>query len=311
MNRTQIIFIGLITIIFASLLGGCQTVDKVTQSDKFKVVVNTATDIAEVKVDSAYKISSLLLGGTRELLISDDNNIEFTNDSFTVANFNMQIFGTTKASNPQLMEFYADLIRNHDIIFLQEIRDSSDTAFNSLCDKVKDTHKCVITGRAGRSTSKEQYGIVMKRGIDIIDYKDYNPDSADRWERPPVMITFKVKDYNFTAWNIHTKPDDVPNEMTYLQEVIKDQGNVILLGDLNADCNYYNNVVETQFNNWYWAIGDLQDTTVSQTDCAYDRLIMNNDMKEEYVGSDIYTTGITKDVSDHYLVYGVFSANEK
>jgi len=307
MNKKIVLFlIPLLTI----LLMGCQLVNDVTSDDKFKVVVETATDIAEVKIDAAHDIGSILLGGTRDLLITDDNNIQFTNDSFTVANFNLQIFGTSKASNPELMDFYADIIRNHDIIFIQEIRDSSGEAFDSLCDKVENTHKCVVTGRAGRSISKEQYGIAMKKGIDIIDYKDYNPDPQDRWERPPVMITFKIKDYNFTAWNIHTKPDDVPQEMEYLDQVVQDKGNVVVLGDLNADCNYYNNVLEDDFDDWVWTIGDSKDTTVSSTDCAYDRIIINRNMANEFVGSDVYKTGITKEVSDHYLVYAVFEAEE-
>jgi len=307
MNKKIVLF--LIPLLAIALMG-CQQVNDVTSSDKFKVVVETATDIAEVKIDAAHDIGSILLGGTRDLLITDDNNIVFTNDSFTVANFNLQIFGTSKASDPELMDFYASMIKNHDIIFIQEIRDSSGEAFESLCNKVKDTHKCVTTGRAGRSTSKEQYGIAMKKGIDIIDYKDYNPDSQDRWERPPVMITFKIKDYNFTAWNIHTKPDDVPQEMEYLDQVVQDKGNVVVLGDLNADCNYYNNPLEPDFNDWFWAVRDSDDTTVSQTDCAYDRIIVNANMLDEFLGYDIYRTGITKEVSDHYLVYAVFRAEE-
>ena len=43
-----------------------------------------------------------------------------------------------------------------------------------------------------------------------------------------------------------------------------------------------------------------EDTTVSSTDCAYDRIIMNEDAFGEYYGID---TGITEDQSDYYLVW--------
>jgi len=51
-----------------------------------------------------------------------------------------------------------------------------------------------------------------------------------------------------------------------------------------------------------YLIDDNEDTTVSSTDCAYDRIIMNDDSYEEYVDYGIYKE-ITSEQSDHYLVW--------
>ena len=52
--------------------------------------------------------------------------------------------------------------------------------------------------------------------------------------------------------------------------------NIILLGDMNADCSYISNSVHSELNfttdsRFLWLIDKLQDTTVADTHCAYDR----------------------------------------
>lgn len=219
-----------------------------------------------------------------------------------IANWNLQIFGKSKASDPELMKLYAEKIDDYDIIFIQEIRDSSEESFPKLCDMLP-AYKCSVSSRAGRSSSKEQYGVIFRKGIDLVEMVDYNPDKKDRWERPPVKVIFDINGYVLNLYNIHTKPDDVPEEMAGLEEEVKDEGNVVLFGDLNADCTYYNNDKETHFDSWYWAIKDEDDTTVAKSSCAYDRIIMNSDAQEEFLGAGIVSDGIDKEVSDHYLIW--------
>jgi hypothetical protein len=139
----------------------------------------------------------------------------YTVGNFTVANWNLQIFGTTKAKDTELMNTIASEVKKYDIVFIQEIRDSSDTAFPALCGLVSDKYDCRASSRAGRSSSKEQYGVLYRKYITITNWIDYSPDVQDRWERPPLEVTFNIKGYNFTAFTIHTKPTDVPNEVKY------------------------------------------------------------------------------------------------
>ena len=218
-----------------------------------------------------------------------------------IANWNLQIFGDTKASKPELMNFYANTLTNYDIAFVQEIRDADGSAFRDLCSLLTN-YDCQVSSRAGRSSSKEQYGVIYKKGI-TAQMKDYNPDAQDRWERPPIEVLFDIDGYQIRAYNIHTKPEAVKSELASLEQIVSTNGNSIILGDLNADCDYYNNPANTELDSWNWVIGDSEDTTVSQTDCAYDRIMLNQDVYQEYVTNGIFKTGITKDVSDHYLVW--------
>lgn len=234
---------------------------------------------------------------------------DVVSENIKLANWNLQILGDTKASNSNLMNFYASVIDDYDIIFVQEIRDIDTSAFYDLCNLLEG-FECKASSRAGRSSSKEQYGVIYRQGIQIKEFKDFNPDSEDRWERPPVEVTFDIGGYDLIVYNIHTKPDDVSSEMDNLAEIVKTQGNVAVIGDLNADCDYYDNSEEQEFDNWNWIISDNQDTTSSSTNCAYDRIILNDDANAEFVSYGIYSDGITKDVSDHYLVWVEFSLKD-
>jgi endonuclease/exonuclease/phosphatase family metal-dependent hydrolase len=223
-------------------------------------------------------------------------------DTVKIANWNLQIFGQSKASNINLMQTYISIIEKYDIVFVQEIRDKSETAFSQLCLMLQN-YSCVTSSRAGRTNNKEQYGVIYKNEIGIISFEDFNPDKKDRWERPPIKIKFNISNYELIVYNIHTKPEDVKRELNYLENVVSNSGNVLILGDLNADCSYYNNEKQIEFNSWNWEIKDYEDTTVGNSNCAYDRIILNNDAKQEYKSDGIYKKQITNDVSDHYLVW--------
>ena len=45
-----------------------------------------------------------------------------SSDSIKIASFNIQIFGQTKASNQEVMDILAQIIREFDIVAIQEIR---------------------------------------------------------------------------------------------------------------------------------------------------------------------------------------------
>lgn len=231
--------------------------------------------------------------------------------TISIANWNLQIFGDKKANNSELMNLYAEKISSYDIIFLQEIRDKDSNSFFALCSMLPD-YNCKISSRAGRSSSKEQYGIVYLKKFQL-NIVDYNPDSLDRWERPPVRADIYYHNYSFTAYNIHTKPDNVSIELSNLESLISsetNQENLIVLGDLNADCNYFNPYSSSLFNDWKWVIDNNADTTSQNSDCAYDRIIMNNDAYREFIKTGIDKESIDIKVSDHYLVYALIRDND-
>lgn len=240
-------------------------------------------------------------------------------DSVKIANWNMQIFGESKANDAKLMNSYIDKIKNYDIIFLQEIKDDSGTAYQSLCNSLID-YNCVISSRAGTTSSKEQYLVVYKKNIAIEQFIDYNLlNYTTEFERPPIEVVFLINytkytnstnmvvyNYSITVWNIHTKPENVKTELTNLQNLVSYTPYTMILGDLNADCTYYNPENESLFRGWNWVIKDGADTTVSSTNCAYDRIFVANELflRMNSWGID---TSVTKEQSDHYIIWSSFN----
>ncbi|MBT4165798.1 hypothetical protein HOE04_02050 [archaeon] len=223
---------------------------------------------------------------------------EPNSQNIKIANFNAQIFGDSKWGKLG-SSFFVPLIEDYDIFFLQEIRDKDGSSFNTLCSSLED-YDCQISQRAGQSTSKEQYGVIYKKSIEAT-LTDYTSEYQDEVQRPPLKVEFLIDDYELTAWNYHTSPDSVEEDINLLENLVEDSGNVLIIGDFNLDCSYDDGKAG-DFVDWNYLIEDGEDTTVSQTDCAYDRIIINDDMNEEYVDDGIYTE-ITKEQSDHYLVW--------
>ena len=258
--------------------------------------VNLAGDIVSDVKDLDLKE----LDYESEMINSPKTNVSF--ETVKIGNWNLQIFGKTKAGKEELMEVYVEKIQDYDIFFVQEIRDKSGTAFSLLCESLEG-YSCVNSTRSGRSGSKEQYGIVYKSGLELVELYDYAPDYQGEFERPPVRVTFDIDRYEIVIFNIHVKPNDVVNELTVLEELSSEiDGNVVILGDLNADCVYYDHEEEEHFEDWEWVIEDEEDTTVSKTDCAYDRIILNEDALEEFVVYGI-DDKVIEEESDHYLVW--------
>ncbi|HEY9702200.1 MAG TPA: endonuclease/exonuclease/phosphatase family protein, partial [Allocoleopsis sp.] len=237
-----------------------------------------------------------------------------SNNTLSILVWNLQIFGDSKASNEELMNKYYLTMNGHDIIIVQEIRDSDGSAFIELCSMFEDeNYECEISSRAGRSVSKEQYGIIYKNYISLDELVDYNPDELDRWERPPIRMDFSIANsmanYSFSIYTIHTKPEDARAEMIALENQINEDislgldTNIIIVGDLNADCSYYDedNRHFDENDGWNWIIENDADTTVSNSNCAYDRIIMNDNAFEEYIYYNI-NKDVTSDISDHYPV---------
>lgn len=229
---------------------------------------------------------------------------KYNTTSVKVANWNLQIFGDSKASDDELMQLYRDKIDDYDIIFIQEIRDKDGSSFDELCAGFTE-HLCSVSSRAGRSTSKEQYGVIYRNTLTLLDFKDYNPDAEDRWERPPIKTTFVYSNGSLVfqkliIYNIHVKPADVEQELSHLENIV--EPNSMVIGDLNADCDYYNEEESTAFDSWDWIVTNEEDTTASATDCAYDRIIAAEPLTGRIVDYGIDNSTTTEE-SDHYLIW--------
>lgn len=222
--------------------------------------------------------------------------------SLTIASWNLQIFGDTKANNETLLNQYVDIINDYDIIFLQEIRDEDGTAPQKLINKLPE-YNCKLSSRAGSTTMKEQYLLCYKDiKLDLFEDYNLNPTQISGFERPPIQAQFSKNNLTFTIYGVHIDPDKVETELQNLFGITA-APNSITIGDLNADCAYYNPTTKTIFDKriFNWLITDDQDTTSGTSNCAYDRIIVAKHFNQHIGNSGIRTT--PKEMSDHYLIW--------
>jgi deoxyribonuclease-1-like protein len=230
------------------------------------------------------------------------------------------------------MEVLGKIIRTYDVVAIQEIRDKSQTALPQLVDTVNSDgsqYDYVVSERLGRTTSKEQYAYIYDTlTVELIDspFTYPEPEGTDPFHREPFVASFAALSGNFdvTLMVIHTDPDEATEEINALDAVVEyaqsmylDEQDFIVMGDLNADCSYFDEDSTSTLSNsdFYWCIDNSVDTTTKTTDCTYDRIIITNATVSDFTGD----TGVfrfdteydltedeTTAVSDHYPVYAEF-----
>jgi len=292
--------------------------------------------------------SSLLMNGLpvnqwqlRHFHLQEQTKLKFDSrdapPAIRVGAFNVQIFGASKLAKQDVVKSLLEILPRYDILLFQEIRDSSEKAFPALVEKLNSVSKLdysyVISGRMGRSDSKEQYAYIYRSDLFKVEDTYQYPETLDEYERPPfgVVFTSTYSDLpRFGFLGVHTKPDEAEKEIDSLVDVydafsntlkIKD---VVIMGDFNGDCGYTTKTemkhirlrLDTKF---HWLVNDDADTTVAKSSCAYDRIVVVGDQMNAAIvpnSAHVYRfdidEGLTneqaKKVSDHFpvefLIYG-------
>ncbi len=253
-------------------------------------------------------------------------------ETIRVGAFNIQVFGVTKASKPEVMEVLAQIIRSYDVVAVQEIRDKSQTALPQLVDAVNRegaNYEYVVSERLGRTTSKEQYAYVydssrLRLAGEPNTYPE--PEGTDPFHRQPYIAGFELPEENFSfvLLTIHTDPDEAEEEINSLDEAVEyartaypEEDDFILMGDLNADGSYYDEDApgDLRGDDYYWLINNSLDTTTKATDYTYDRIIVSEGAESQFTGDvGVFRYDLaynlsydeTTAVSDHYPVYAEF-----
>ena len=187
----------------------------------------------------------------------------------------------------------------------------------------------VVSERLGRTTSKEQYAYIYNnKTVELTDtpHTYLEPNGTDPFHREPYIASFRAVDGNFdvTLIVIHVDPDEATEEINALSDVVRyaqstypDEQDFIVMGDLNADCSYFDEDSDSTMSGFecFWCINNSVDTTTKTTDCTYDRIIITNPAVSDFTGDagvfrfDLeYGLNVseTTAVSDHYPVYAEF-----
>ena len=268
--------------------------------------------------------------------VSLDQNQTSETQTTKIAAFNIQIFGKTKSDKPEVMVVLTNIVREFDIVLIQEIRDATEQTIPNFIQQINQAngvlYSYIESPRLGRTTSKEAYAYIYNtQAVQFVQGSDYvYDDNNDVFEREPYIATFKIGNFDFTLAGIHTKPEDAYNEIGNLTTVISsiqtakpNEKDIIVMGDLNADGSYYNeddssNPLKTpQYN---WIITNNIDTTV-KTDNTYDRIIiLDTTLNHEYDAGTaqafhfdqaygLNNQTFVEEISDHYPVFAQYKTN--
>ncbi len=249
-----------------------------------------------------------------------------------VATFNIKVFGKTKMSKPEVVSQLVDTVLQYDLVAIQEIKDIDQTVPYEFLDEInnvsEDTWNMSLSPRSGTQeddqSSQEQYAYYYNTNVfrEIVEGQLYNDSLDDDFQREPYISTFELLNesgnssgFDFTLITVHTKPASALAEIDALHTVVESylenhtgESDLVILGDLNADCSYASaqELWDSPLRSpqYKWLVNDLADTTVSSTDCAYDRIITLGNLNDRLVGSwGIDTTVSDSNVSDHYPVW--------
>jgi len=261
------------------------------------------------------------------------NNLHQTNSDevpyyLKMLSFNVQIFGVTKMSKPEVVDYLVRIFDRYDVSMMMEIRDSSQESFPEFVRLLNERSKYTYAGdvgeRLGRSSSKEQYGFIWRTDkVELLRIWQY-PDDEDIFQRPPSVAVFKDlhTSCNVTFIPIHTSPDDTINEMNGLVKVYDTVAkelsitNAIIAGDFNAGCSYvcqscWKDVELFTDQRFYWLVSSYANTTVASSQCPYDRVVLAGRVATKVVNHAVVFRydklwnvdhELVKDISDHYPV---------
>ena len=252
------------------------------------------------------------------------------NDRLLICSFNIQVFGASKLAKPDVMQVIVQILRQFDIVAIQEVRAKDDTILPTLVQMLNSNgsqYSHIIGPRLGRTVSTEQYAYVFDTTRVEHDPSSVGTvgDPRDLLHREPFVARFRPRTTSpqqaFTFWlvNIHTDPDEVATEVDALADVFQmmrtanpNEDDVILLGDLNASEKQLGRL--GQIPGIQWAVSNT--TTNTRQTKAYDNIIFHGQATSEYLGRwgvfDIarsfqLTTEQALMVSDHLPVWAEFN----
>ena len=256
-----------------------------------------------------------------------------SHDSIRIASFNIQVFGRSKLDKPEVMETITHIVRQFDVIAVQEIRSKTDDIMPEFIEMLNAGgrhYDFVIGPRLGRSNSKEQYAFVFDQQTIEVDrnqlYTIHDPNDA--LHREPFVGWFRARAapsnlaFTFSLINIHTDPDEVDEEVNVLDDVFaavrndgRQEDDAILLGDLNADDKHLGQL--GRMANFYPVISGVATTITGKK--QYDNLIFDKLATPEFTGRagvldflrEYNLSGdAAKAISDHLPIWAEFSVFE-
>ncbi|PNJ17018.1 DNASE1L2 isoform 6 [Pongo abelii] len=230
------------------------------------------------------------MGGPRALLAALWALEAAGTAALRIGAFNIQSFGDSKVSDPACGSIIAKILAGYDLALVQEVRDPDLSAVSALMEQINSVseheYSFVSSQPLGRDQYKEMYLFVYRKdAVSVVDTYLY-PDPEDVFSREPFVGKFSARGsaQKLVLVPLHAAPHQAVAEIDALYDVYLDvidkwgTDDMLFLGDFNADCSYVREqdwaAIRLRSSEVFkWLIPDSADTTVGNSDCAYDRIV--------------------------------------
>ncbi|MDB4533944.1 endonuclease/exonuclease/phosphatase family protein [Vicingaceae bacterium] len=274
--------------------------------------------------------------GTSPFANTSSTNSILQNDTIVIGTFNIETFGVAKMSHKGVVRILVDLVRQFDVLAIQELRSIDQTVIDEFVNLVNEDTRFdygwVKGPRQGSGSYKEQYVYLYDQNtIELVDEGSLVPDEQNLLEREPLVSTFRCRGvprsqaFSFTLMNVHTVPDESRREVNALAQMYEfvrqfyddREDDVIILGDFNQP---ERNFTDLYANPYLISVVTSNVATNTAQNKSLDNIVFDRARTQEFTG----TAGVldfrkrynlTKDqamdVSDHFPVFAVFSTTER
>lgn len=175
-----------------------------------------------------------------------------TAPTLRIATFNLQAFGDSKASKLAVLEIVARIVRNFDVIALQDITSRQRDTLPKLVDRINQPDRrydYCIGPRVGSPHQAMHYAFIFDTDrIETDRYQLYTVDDPnDQLEFEPLVGWFRArgvdakKAMTFSLVNLRIDPVHAEREIRWLPELIQSieqdgrgEDDVIVVGDLGG-----------------------------------------------------------------------------
>jgi len=248
--------------------------------------------------------------------------------------FNIANFGKTKFKKDHVLDIIVKILYRYDLTVVQEIRSEEFDVIektlhelNNYCQKIGSAKrfKAERSSFVGNEHRQEQYGYFYNTQKLKIDGFMQFEDENDVFMYEPAFANFLCKrtGREFTVVGVHIQKDNVVKELNNLiklYDMISDEfgtENVVFTGDFNAEGSYLSKkrakgVDLFNDDRFKSLISHDVDTTVSNTDYAYDRIFVAGELFKDVKENDgevfrfDQEFGLNQEeafkVSDHYPI---------
>ena len=250
-----------------------------------------------------------------------------------IASFNIQAFSAEKIQDPTVANYLAGIIREFDVIAIQEVRGQDQSVlsnFVALVNSVGRNYACTASDPIGRDRYFECSAFLFDQETVVLDgshsYTVHDPDNV--LHREPLVGWFRAKSvdpaqaFTFSLVNVHLDSRQPQREVSYLAQLFRairgdgrGEDDVIIGGDFNADPEQLRQLRD---QSGLTCLISGTPTNVRSTQ-QFDNLLINPLATTEFVARcGVYdflkifnlTIEQASSISDHLTVWADFSVTE-